>query len=213
MKFTPLRAGTTVLAASALAVAGMIGLAPAASAAPIDITYDCEADTPLGPQNATLSQPVEATAPATVAPGGTLDVVVDPSPSTVPSEVAGYELKEVNTFTLKVPVPANSTLVDAELTGGSGLGDTPPEWAVADGIVTVTFPGPIAGGAAFELPTITAHLTAGESGAIESTLYGTSYDDPGLTFTALVAGPIGDIEAATSCFPNPNPVLTTTTIG
>jgi dehydratase len=213
MKFAPLRHGTTALAVSALAVAGMVGLAPAASAAPTDITYDCQADTPLGAQNLTLTQAVEATAPATVAPGGTLDVVVDPAPNTVPSEAAGYEVKEVHTFTLKVPVPSNSTLVDAELTGGSGLGDTPPEWAVADGIVTVTFPGPIAGGATFELPTITAHLTAGDSGAIDTTLYGTSYDDPGLTFTAVVASPLGDISAPTSCFPNPNPVLTSTTIG
>jgi len=213
MKFAPLRHGTSVLAASALAVAGLLALAPAASAAPVDITYDCQADTPLGAQNLTLLQSVDSSAPATVAPGGTLDVVVDPAPNTVPSEAAGNTVKEVNTFTLKVPVPSNSTLDSVELTGGSGLGDTPPEWTVADGVVTVTFPGPIAGGATFELPTITAHLTAGASGTVDTSLYGTSYDDPGLTFTAVVSSIIGDVNAPVSCFPNPNPVLTSTTIG
>ena len=79
--------------------------------------------------------------------------------------------------------------------------------------VTVTFDGPIAGGATFELPTITAHLTAGASGTVDSSLYGTSYDDPGLTFTAVVSSIIGDISAPTSCFPNPSPVLTSTTVG
>lgn len=208
MKFALLRAGTTVLAAAALAVT----FAPAAAADPFDITYDCQADSPLGPQQFTLNQAGDATAPATVVPDGTLDVVVDPAPNTVPSEVNGNQVKEVHTFTVKVPVPSNATLNSVDLTGGSGLGPNPPEWSQADGIVTVTFEGPIAGGAQFELPTITAHLTAGASGTIESKLYGTSHDDPGLTFTAVVSSIIGDVSVPTACFPNPNPVLTSTTI-
>ena len=68
MKFA-LRAGIGVLAAGA----AVLVMAPMASAAPTDINYDCEADTPIGPQNATLTQTVDATAPATVAPGGALD--------------------------------------------------------------------------------------------------------------------------------------------
>lgn len=209
MKFALLRAGTTVLACSALAV---VGLAAPASAAPVDIIYDCQADTPLGAENLTLNQTVDSSAPATVAPGGTLDLVVDPGPNQVPSEAAGYEVDRVHTFTLKVPVPSNATLDGVDLTGGSGLGST-PSWSEADGIVTVTFAGPIAGGATFELPTITAHLTAGASGSIDSTLYGASYADPGLTFTAVVNTFLGEISAPTSCFPNPNPTLTSTAIG
>jgi dehydratase len=207
MRFTLLRTGV----AAVVAVAASVVLAPTASAA-TDIAYDCQADTPLGTENLTLNQTVDATAPASVAPGGALDVVVDPAPNQVPSEAAGYTVKNVNTFTLKVPVPANATLTGVDLSGGSGLGST-PTWTEANGVVTVSFAGPIAGGATFELPTITAHLTAGASGAIESKLYGTSYDDPGLTFTAVVGTIIGDISAPTSCFPNPNPVLTSTTIG
>jgi len=208
MKFA-LRAGLGVLAAGA----AVFVLAPAASAAPTDINYDCRADTPLGPQNATLTQTVDATAPAAVAPGGALDVVVDPAPSTVPSEVNGNEVKEVKGFTLKVPVPANSTLTGVDLTGGSGLGPNPPAWSESGGVVIVTWDGPMPGGSTFEIPTVTAHLTAGASGAIDSGLYGTSYDDPGLTFTTVVRSFIGDISAPTSCFPNPNPVLTSTVIG
>ncbi|WP_414637913.1 cyclase [Actinophytocola sp.] len=208
MKFT-LRAATGVLAAAALAAV----FAPPASAAAFDIVYDCQANTPLGAQYLTLNQAVDATAPATVAPGGALDVVVDPGPNQVPSQAAGYNVKEVRSFSLKVPVPSNATLSGVELTGGSGLGPTPPQWSAAGGIVTVTFEGPIAGGATFELPTVTAHLTAGTSGTIASTLYGTSYSDAGLSFTAVVSTFLGNVSAPTSCFPNPNPVLTSTTIG
>ena len=208
MKFA-LRAGIGVLAVAA----GVLAFVPAASAATVDINYDCQADTPLGGENLTLAQPVDATAPATVAPGGTLDVVVDPAPNQVPTEAAGNTVKDVHGFALKIPVPTNATLTGVDLTGGSGLGTNPPQWSEGGGIVTVTFDGPIAGGATFELPTITAHLTAGASGAVDSTLYGTSYDDAGLTFTAVVSTFIGDISAPTACFPNPNPVLTSTAIG
>jgi len=208
MKPALLRAALGAVATAA----AVLALAPPASAAAFDIVYDCQADTPLGAENLTLNQSVDATAPATVAPGGAMDVVVDPGPNQVPSEAAGYEVKEVNTFTLKVPVPANSTLTGVDLTGGSGLGPTPPAWSEDAGVVTVTFAGPIAGGASFELPTVTAHLTAGASGTVDSTLYGTSYDDAGLSFTAVVSTFLGDISAPTSCFPNPNPTLTTTTI-
>jgi|SRR3954470_796293 dehydratase len=207
MKFA-LRAGIGVLAATAAA----LFFVPAASAASADINYDCQADTPLGAQNATLTQTVDASAPATVAPGGALDVVVDPAPSTVPTEVSGFEVKEVKGFSLKVPVPANSTLTGVDLTGGSGLGDTPPAWLESGGVVTVTWAGPMPGGSTFEIPTVTAHLTAGASGSIDANLYGTSYDDAGLTFTTVVSSFLGDISAPTSCFPNPNPILTTTTI-
>jgi dehydratase len=209
MKFALLKASTSVLAAAALVVA----FTPmAAAATTTDITYDCQANTPLGNEFLTLNQIVDTTAPATVAPGAALDVVVDPAPNTVPSEAAGYTVKRVHTFTLKVPVPTNSTLSGVVLTGGSNLGST-PTWSASAGVITIKFAGPIAGGSTFELPTITAHLTAGASGTINSTLYGTSYADPGLTFTAVVGTFIGDVSAPTSCFPNPNPVLSSTAIG
>ncbi|WP_329044309.1 cyclase [Amycolatopsis sp. NBC_01488] len=197
-----------------VAVAALpLALAAPASAA-TTVTFDCRADAPIvGPQQVSLNQDTDVTAPATVAPGGAFDVVIDPAPNTVPSDVSGNKVKNINTFALKFPIPANSTYVGADLTGGSGLGDTAPTIAVADGVATLSFPGPIAGGATFELPTVTAHLTAGQSGTIETKLSGTSYSDPGLTFKAVASTIIGDITAPTACFPNPSPVFTTTTIG
>lgn len=200
-------AALTAVAALPLALA-----APASAATAV--TFDCQADAPVvGPQQVSLTQNADVTAPATVAPGGAFDVVIDPAPNTVPSDVGGNKVKNINTFALKFPIPANSTYVSADLTGGSGLGDTAPTISVADGVATLSFPGPIAGGSTFELPTITAHLKAGDSGKIETKLSGTSYSDPGLTFKAVASSIIGDVTAPTACFPNPSPVFTTTTIG
>ncbi|MBB4682536.1 cyclase [Amycolatopsis jiangsuensis] len=208
-----LRLSRPRLIALAAAAVLPLTLATPASAA-TTISFDCQADAPVvGPQKVALDQDADVTAPETVAPGGTLDVVIDPAPNTVPGEVSGNTVKEINTFALKFPVPANSTYVSADLAGGSGLGSTAPEIAVADGVATLSFPGPIAGGATFELPTITVHLTAGDSGTIETKLAGSSYDDPGLTFQAIASSIIGDVTAPTACFPSPSPVFTTTTIG
>ncbi|RZQ60477.1 cyclase [Amycolatopsis suaedae] len=202
-----------ILAAATAALGAACVLAVPASAAPATVTFDCEARPPIvGPQHAKFDQDATVTAPATVAPGGALDVVIDPAANTVPAEVAGYKIKHIKTFALKIPIPANSTWVGADLTGGSGLGPTPPKIEVSGNVATLSFPGPLAGGAAFELPTVTAHLKAGTSGTIETKLAGSSYADPGLTFTAVVTQLV-DIEAPTSCFPNPSPVFTKTTIG
>lgn len=207
------RSGSRLAAIATLAVVPLIGLSAPASAAPVEVVFDCEADAPVvGKQYVDLPQGAAVTAPETVAPGGTLDIVIDPSPNTVPGDVNGYTLKEVKDFGLKIPIPENSTFVSAELEGGSGIGDTPPTIDVADGMATLSFPGPIAGGADFELPTVNVALTAGDSGTIETTLAGTSYTDPGLTFTAVV-NQIVDISVPTACFPNPSPTFTTTTIG
>ncbi len=84
---------------------------------------------------------------------------------------------------------------------------------VAGDIATLHLDGPIAGGSQFELPTVTMHLTAGQSGAIETRLHGTGYGDPGLAFTAVAASIIGEVTVPSRCFPKPNPVLTTTKIG
>ena len=198
---------------AAIAVLPLVALATPASAA-TTVSFDCQANPPIvGPQQITFTQDTDVTAPATVAPGGALDLVIDPAPNNVPATAAGYTVKNINTFALKIPIPANSTFVSADLTGGSGLGSTAPTIAVSGGVATLSFPGPIAGGAAFELPTITAHLTAASSGTIETKLAGTSYTDPGLTFSAVVSSIIGDVTAPTACFPSPSPVFTTTTIG
>lgn len=207
------RSSSRIAAVALFAITPIAALSLTASAAPADINFDCKGDAPIvGPQFFTFPQAAEVTAPETAAPGSAVDIVIDPAANTIPGEVNGFTVKEVKDFALKLPIPPNSTYVSADLTGGSGLGDTPPTITVDGDVATIAFPGPIAGGAEFELPTTTVHLTAGESGAIETKLSGTSHDDPGLTFTAVV-NQLTDITVPTACFPNPNPVITTTTIG
>ncbi|MCI2421790.1 cyclase [Saccharopolyspora sp. K220] len=205
--------GRRAATAAAFAAVAALALTPQALAAAFDINFDCAGDSPLGQQQFSLQQAADVTAPATVAPGGALDIVIDPAPNTLPSEVNGYTVKGVEGVDLKIPIPANSSFVSADLTGGANLGPNAPTFTVDSGIATLHLDGPIPGGAEFELPTVTVHLTAGPSGAIETKLQGTSHDDPGLTFTAVVSTVIGDTDVPSRCFPNPNPILTTTTIG
>ncbi|GAA2774636.1 cyclase [Saccharopolyspora taberi] len=201
------------LTATALVAVAALAFTPQAAAASFDINFDCSGDSPVGEQKFTLGQSTDVTAPATVAPGAALDIVIDPAPNTVPGEVNGYTVKRVEQMDLRIPIPANSTYVSADLAGGSGLGPNPPTITLEGNVAVLHLDGPLNGGQPFELPTVTAHLTAGDSGTIETKLAGTSYDDPGLTFTAVVSSVIGDQSVPSRCFPNPNPVLTTTTIG
>lgn len=123
-------------------------------------------------------------------------------------------MQDIRNVDLLIPVPPNSTYRGADLSGGSNLGPNPPTISVHNNVVDVHLDGPLAGGSTVTFPTVTAHLTA--SGAAGSTittqLYGTSYADPGLTFTADVSTFFGTVSAPTSCYPNPNPVITTTKI-
>ncbi|OLR95502.1 cyclase [Actinokineospora bangkokensis] len=203
-----LRRATTL---AALAAVPAIAFAPLAAAVPADIAFACQGSTPLGPQTFSLSVSTEVTAPATVAPGGALSVVIDPGPTTVPGDVNGFSVKNVKDLKLVLPIPANSTYASATLSGGSGAGSTAV--SVQGSNLVITASGPVTGGASFELPTVTANLTAGASGTIETKVGGTSYSDPGLTLTATVGSIIGNITVPTACYPNPNPVITTTTIG
>ncbi|MFC7613661.1 cyclase [Actinokineospora soli] len=199
------------LSGLAMAAVAVLAFAPSAAAVAYNANFACQGSTPMGPQNFNFAQSAEVTAPATVAPGAAFSIVIDPAPNTIPSSVNGYTVRRVENLALKVPIPANSTYVSATLSGGSNVGTT--NISVSGGVATITATGPIAGGATFELPTVTANLTAGASGTIQTKLYGTSYSDPGLTFTAVVASFLGNINVPTKCYPNPNPVITTTTIG
>ena len=204
--------GVRVLTATVFAAAPVLVLAPPATAASFDVNFACSGDSPLGQQEFNLAQTTDVTAPETVAPGGELQVVIDPAVNTVPDEVNGYSVKHVDGLDLRIPIPENSTFVSADMEGGSGLGDAEPTLTVEGDTAVLHVEGPMAGGSELELPTVTANLTAGESGTIETKLHGTSYEDAGLTFNAVVETVIGDTDVPTSCYPDPNPVLTTTTI-
>ncbi|SHF42888.1 hypothetical protein [Streptoalloteichus hindustanus] len=196
----------TLVPVAALAV-------PATAAAPgTTVTYQCRGSAAGQTADFELNQPLETSAPATVAPGGALTVVLDPAPIRIPGVVGGHKVKEVRNVKLQVAVPANASYASASLSGGSGLNST-PSVDHEDGDVVVTIPGPIKGGADIELPTLSLDLTAGDRGVIETRLTGSDHDNPGLTFTATIQVGVFPVNAPTTCYPNPSPTLTSTTIG
>jgi dehydratase len=184
----------------------------ASAAAPQTITYKLRASAAGQSSDFTLDQGVDASAPATVAPNGAVVVTIDPAANKIPTEAGGRQVREIKGLALRLPVPANSKFQSASLSGGSGLGGTPTV-ALQGNDVVLSVPGPIKGGADFELPTVTINLQAGGTGTITTKLGGTSYDAPGLTFTAVVTVIGFPINAAAKGYPDPSPVLTTTTIG
>jgi len=207
-----------------LALAGGVALtttialiaSPAAAATTTTpVNFDCRAVPSIGsPEHVTLGGTVQGDAPETVAAGSTFETVLAPDPMTVLTEAGGHTVRNIRNLRLTVAVSNGAALASAALTGGSGLGTEPPTLTQAGNAVTVTVPGPLAGGATFQLPalhmTLTASGTAGT--AVTTHVAGTSYDDPGLTFIAKVKVLVSNVDVPTSCFPNPSPTLTTTTI-
>ncbi|RZU15532.1 dehydratase [Kribbella rubisoli] len=175
-------------------------------------TYACRANTKFGQHTVSLRQAVNATAPVTVRPNTRFTVAVDLQPGSLPSEVKGFKLQEVRDLALRVPVPANSSYISAKVSGGFGLNSTPT--AQLDGTdVVIKVPGPIPGGANYELPTLAVRLKSGRRGTtVETRLKGTSYDDPGLTLQAKIKWKFLTTTAPVACYPDPNPTLTTTVI-
>jgi dehydratase len=206
------RVGARLIGVTALALLPMFGATLTAHAVTQTVTYDIQSTAAGQTVDSTLSVGVDTTAPATVASGGSITDVLAPQPVTVPTSAGGHTINQIQNIALKIPVPANASFGSAALSGGAGLGSTPTV-AQSGNVITVTVPGPIAGGATFTLPTLTLGLTAGSSGTIQTQLAGTSFSDPGLTFTAVVSVLGFPVNAPTVGFPNPHPVRATTTIG
>jgi dehydratase len=206
----------TLARIGALALIATLALPLAAHAAtPVPVKFDCQGRPPIGaPQQLPLDTSIQATAPAKVAPGGPLTVILAAEPMTVPAKAGGYDVQRIGGLNLKVPVPKGTVYQGAKLVGGSNLGSQPIV-SQANGVVSVLVPGPIAGGAAFQLPAL--HLAVRASAAagtkVTSQLGGTSYADPGLIFAATVKVGAFGVDVPVFCFPNPSPTLTTTTIG
>ncbi|KOV80140.1 hypothetical protein [Nocardia sp. NRRL S-836] len=197
---------------ASLLLVPMLMFATDASAAPQTITFKLRASAVGQTADFTLDQGLDASAPSAVAPNGTLTVTIDPALNKVPSEAAGRQVREIRGLALRLPVPANSAFRSAKLSGGSGLGGT-PSIALQGNDVVLSVPGPIKGGADFELPVVTITLQAGGSGTVTTRLGGTSYDAPGLTFTAVISVIGFPVNAPAKGYPDPSPVLTSTTIG
>ncbi|MEU7906541.1 cyclodehydratase [Actinoplanes sp. NPDC049118] len=203
------------LAAGVLGMVAVLSLGSPAVAAPTPVTWDCQARPPIGgPQQLSLDTPITGSAPESVPIGSDFEIVAEPQPLTIPSSTGGYTVRHIKNLKVSTPVPAGAAFRGVTLTGGSNLGTGVPTASESAGMVTVTVPGPLAGGSTVQLPRI--HLavtaTAPAGSAIVSTLAGTSYTDPGLTFTANVRVLFTSIDVPTSCFTSPSPALTSTVV-
>ncbi|WP_329569517.1 hypothetical protein [Kitasatospora sp. NBC_01266] len=209
----------SVLSRASIALAGglvAVGLfAPlAAAAADNPVTFACQATPPIGgAQTFNLGAGVNATAPASVAAGSQFTVTLAPDALTVPTTVSGYGIQSISDIQLTVPVPTNSTLVGESLSGGSGIDPSTASVAVNGNDLVVTVTDSVAGGRTFTLPALTLTLTAGASGStIQTSVAGTGYGDPGLTFNATVPVAFFTVNVPTSCYPATAQALSSTTV-
>jgi len=205
-----------VSAAGAVALAATFALAaPASASTSVPVNADCQARPPIGQaQQLNLGTTIAGDAPATVAAGASFEATLTPDPLTVPTTAGGSTVNNLKNLSLQIPVPANATYQSATITGGSGLGTGTPTVTEADNVVTVNIPGPVDAGTVITLPVL--HLGLVASGAagttIDTHLAGTSYDDPGLTFTANVQVSFFTVDVPTFCFANPPVTFTSTAI-
>ena len=197
------------------AVAGLAALGLASGAAAdtsTAVTYDCQASAAGSSGTFTVDATVTGSAPSTVAADSALTVTESVGSITVPTSADGYTVKEIEGIALEIPVPSNATYDSASLSGGSDYGSGTPSVSESGGVITISIPGPISAGTTFTLPTLTIDLTSGSSGTITSTLSGTSYSDPGLTFTAVLSVIGISVDASAVGYPSTSPTLTSTTI-
>ncbi|WP_280459400.1 hypothetical protein [Nocardia carnea] len=189
-----------------MAIATVFCSTAPANAAPVSVNWSCQG-TILGiGQTSTMTTSVTGTAPSSAASGSEVAITITPGVSSVPSSASGFTVNNISNLKMTIPTPANSTLVSADVSGGTVDGTV----STSGGNVVLTVPGPIDGGTSFTPPAVTINVTAGAAGTpITSKYAGTSYTDPGMTMTTNVAL-VGNV--ATSCFPDPSPTLTTTTV-
>ncbi|MCZ7535447.1 MAG: cyclase [Acidimicrobiia bacterium] len=162
-------------------ISAVITAAPTA-AAPVLIPLDCEATTPIGGQAADQDIAFDTTAPAQVLNSTLFTVSATAPAGTIPSDFGGYTVGYVKDFRIKIPVPANSTYSGSSLSGGTVSGTV----GLVGSNVQVDIPGPIAGGASYQFPTVNVDLTSsGVDGAlIQPKIGGTSFANPGFELTA-----------------------------
>lgn len=189
---------TPVALAAALCFAGTANAA-------VSVNWSCKGTIFGIGQTSSMTTSVTGTAPGSVTAGSPVAITLTPGSSTVPSTASGFTVTSISNLKMLIPVPANSTYVSTSTSGGTVSGSA----ALVGSNVVLTVPGPISGGSSFTPPAVTVNVTATAPGSITSKYAGTSYTDPGMTMTTTVAA-VGNV--ATSCYPNPSPTLTTTTV-
>lgn len=178
---------------------------------PSTVDFQCQAKPPIGDaQTFTMALGVSGAAPSTAKVGDAMAITLTPAAQQVPDTVSGHALRSLRGIKLSMPAPANSTYVSSTVSGGTVAATV----GQSGGRITLDAPGTTAAGASFTLPAMTVNVTASAAGTITSTLAGTSFADPGLSFTASVdSGTIlGAVDVPVKCYPGTAPTLTTTTV-
>jgi dehydratase len=207
----PARRPLAVVALAGVAAFGLV-TANAFADTTTSVTYASQATIVGVTGDFSVDATVTGTAPATVAPDSALAVQLAVGSITVPTSADGYTVEQISGIALKIPVPADSTYDSASLSGGSNLGSGTPSVSESGGVVTISVPNTIKAGTTFTLPTLTLNLTSGASGSINTALAGTSFSDPGLTFTAEISIIGIGVSGSAVGYPTTSPTLTSTSI-
>jgi hypothetical protein len=187
-------------------------LVSVAAASTADVNWDCIPDLIGDAPHTTLSVTFDGQAPSTVLAGDVFSLVLTPHQLTVPSSLAGFPLSNIRGIKFNIPVPAGSSFRSASLSGwNSGVSTV----SQANGVVTVTVPGPVSAAAAVQFPVLHLSLTA-TSPPTSSIIYNTGGNGitaSALKFTAsLQIGPGPVTDELTTCVPKTTAVLTSTKI-
>jgi len=185
-----------------------------ATSSTVAVTDNCQVDAPLTGAPFTLSTTFDGSAASTALPGAIVTGSGSAEPWTVPSDIDGNTVTEVDNFAVSLVVSSNATVQNVTLSGGSNLGTGTPSITRNGNEVTLNVPGPLTPGSIITLPTINFTFKAGSSaGAITTQLAGSGYSDPGTTVTGLMDQTDGSTVTGTvSCFPTTTSTLTSTTI-
>jgi hypothetical protein len=111
---------------------------------------------------------VNVDAPSTVTAGQTFTATVAPGLFNVPTSVQGYALTGIKSFTIKFPLSPNVQFVDSVLSAGINMGPGYPSVTLSGTDLIYKVPGPLAPGAAVQMPKV--RLTLKATGAPGSTI-------------------------------------------
>ncbi|MYS21702.1 dehydratase [Streptomyces sp. DvalAA-14] len=205
----------TLAVPTAAAVFGIVSVlttaGPASAATTTPFSLDCQSE--LNSTQFTLTDSMTSTAPTSVAAGATFAASGSAASLTVPASIGGLQVQEAGDLTLQIQVN-NATILNQTLSGGTNLGTGTPSITRSGNVVTLTIPGPLAGGSLVKVPTINFTLKAGASGGVVSTqIVGSSYDDPGLNVTSQITQDDATVTSSpAACFATDSPLLSSTHI-
>ncbi|MEV6104770.1 hypothetical protein AB0M28_08635 [Streptomyces sp. NPDC051940] len=206
--------GGTAVAAAGIAMAAVFSTSGAAVATTtLAVTESCKVDEPLTGDPFDISTTFEGTAPLSVTKGSVLTGSGVSQPWTVPSELNGVPVIEIQDYALTLRVSGPATVSNATISGGSNLGTGTPSITRNGNDVTVNVPGPLAPGSIVELPTVNFTLRAGTTtGTITTSLTGSGYDDPGIRVTGVMEQGADPLVAPASCYSPDTGTLTSTLV-